>query len=45
MEVITDMDMDMDSMRINNILTSRGRLFKIFREIPSQEFMALELDL
>ena len=45
MEVITDMDMDMDSMRINNILTSRGWLFKMFHKIPSQEFMALELDL
>jgi hypothetical protein len=40
-----DMDMDMGSMRINNdILTSRQWLFfKIFREMPSLEFMALQL--
>ena len=46
MVVITDTDMDTDSMRINNdILASRLWLFRMFRETQLHESMALELDL
>ena len=45
MEVIMDMDMDMESMRINNdILTSESWIFRMFRELLLLKVIALEVD-
>jgi hypothetical protein len=40
-----DMDMDMESMRINNaILTSESWIFRMFRELLLQKGIALAVD-
>jgi len=45
MEVIMDMGMDMESMRINNaILTSESWIFRMFRELLLLKVIALEVN-
>lgn len=45
MEVIMDMDMDMESMRINNaILTNESWIFRMFRELLLLKVIVLEVD-